>query len=142
MYAWHEPDKQQLELFERSMPFADKLDRSNRWIRMAHAIDWRGLELSYAKLFAPTGPPVLRARYVLGTLILKHQFELSDEDILQLIIESPYLQYFIGLAKFTMSAPFKTSSLSRIRERLGDKTFQEFEEALIATLVAQKIIKS
>jgi hypothetical protein len=142
MYAWHEPDEPQLELFERSMPFADKLDRSNRWIRMAHAIDWRGLELSYAKLFAPTGRPALRARYVLGTLILKHQFELSDEDILQLIIESPYLQYFIGLAKFTMSAPFETSSLSRVRERLGDKTFQEFEEALIATLVAQKIIKS
>lgn len=141
MYACHEPDEQQLELFERSMPFADKLDRSNRWIRMTHAIDWRALEVSYAKLFAKTGRPALRARYVLGTLILKHQFELSDEDILQLIIESPYLQYFIGLAKFTMSAPFETSSLSRVRERLGDKTFQEFEETLITALVAQKIIK-
>jgi len=142
MYACHEPDEQQLELFERSMPFADKLDRSNRWIRMAHAIDWRALEVSYAKLFAHTGRPALRARYVLGTLILKHQFGLSDEDILQLIIESPYLQYFIGLAKFMMSAPFETSSLSRVRERLGEKTFQEFEETLIATLVAQKVIKS
>jgi len=109
---------------------------------MAHAIDWRALELSYARLFAQTGRPALRARYVLGTLILKHQFGLSDEDILQLIIESPYLQYFIGLATFTMSPPFETSSLSRVRERLGDKTFQEFEETLIATLVTQKIIKS
>ena len=142
MYACYEVDEQQLELFERSLPFADKLDRSNRWIRMAHTIDWRALEVAYAKLFATTGRSALRARYVLGTLILKHQFELSDEDIVQLIIESPYLQYFIGLAKFTMTAPFETSSLSRVRERLGDKTFQEFEDALIATLVAQKIIKT
>ena len=141
MYVCHEPHEQQLELFERSMPFADKLDRTNRWIRMAHAIDWRGLEVSYAKLFAQTGRPALRARYVLGTLILKHHFELSDDDIVQLITECPYLQYFIGLARFTMNAPFETSSLSRVRERLGEKTFQEFEETLIATLVAQKIIK-
>jgi len=142
MYICREPHEQQLELFERSMPFADKLDRTNRWIRMAHAINWRALEVSYAKLFAQTGRPALRARYVLGTLILKHQFELSDDDIVQLILECPYLQYFIGLAQFTMSEPFETSSLSRVRERLGEETFQEFEETLISTLVAQKIIKS
>ena len=141
MYICREPHEQQLELFERSMPFADKLDRTNRWIRMAYAINWRELEVSYAKLFAETGRPALRARYVLGTLILKHLFELSDDDIVQLITECPYLQYFIGLAKFTMNAPFETSSLSRVRERLGEKTFQEFEETLISTLVAQKIIK-
>ena len=54
MYVCHEPDVQQLELFERSIPFTDKLDRTNRWIRMAHAIDWHTLEVSYAKLFAET----------------------------------------------------------------------------------------
>jgi hypothetical protein len=109
---------------------------------MAHAIEWRELEVSYAKLFAETGRPALRARYVLGTLILKHHFELSDDDIVQLIIENPYLQYFIGLARFTTTAPFETSSLSRVRERLGEKTFEEFEQTLIATLVAQKVIKA
>ena len=141
MYVCREPHEQQLEFFERSMPFANKLDHNNRWICLAHAINWRDLEVSYAKLFAEAGRPALRARYVLGTLILKHHFELSDDDIVQLIIESPYLQYFIGLAQFTMSAPFETSSLSRVRERLGEETFKEFETTLIATLVAQKIIK-
>ena len=33
------------------------------------------------------------------------------------------------------------SSLSRVRERLGDKTFQEFEQTLIATLVEKKLIQ-
>lgn len=141
MYVFQEPNDQQLELFERSLPFSGTLDRDNRWIVLAHAINWRELEGSYAKLFAESGRPALRARYVLGTLIIKHHFELSDEDIVQLITENPYLQYFIGLPQFTTRAPFDVSSLSRVRERLGEKTFREFEQTLIATLVAKKLLK-
>jgi len=142
MYICQEGDPDQLELFERSLPFAGKLDRSNRWIVLAHTLNWRELELSYAKLFASEGRPGLRARYVLGTLILKHHFQVSDEEILQLIVESPYLQYFIGVAQFTTSAPFETSSLARVRERLGEKTFAEFEKTLINTLVEKKLIQA
>jgi len=141
MYICQEPDQQQLELFERSLPFNGKLDHGNRWIRLAHTLNWRELELSYAKLFAADGRPGIRARYVLGTLILKHQFQTSDEETLQMILESPYCQYFIGLAHFVITMPFEVSSLSRVRERLGDKTFQEFEQTLIATLVEKKLIQ-
>ena len=141
MYICQEPNEQQLDFFERSLPFDGKLDRDNRWISLAHTLNWRELEFSYAKLFAADGRPGIRARYVLGTLILKHQFQTSDEETLQLILESPYCQYFIGLAKFTTTMPFEVSSLSRVRERLGDKTFQEFEQALIATLVEKKLIQ-
>jgi len=141
MYICQEPDQQQLELFERSLPFNGKLDHGNRWIRLAHTLNWRELELSYAKLFAADGRPGIRARYVLGTLILKHQFQTSDEETLQMILESPYCQYFIGLAQFVITMPFEVSSLSRVRERLGDKTFQEFEQTLIATLVEKKLIQ-
>lgn len=141
MYLCHETDSNQLELFERSLPFDGKLDRSNRWITLAHTLNWREMECSYAKLFAADGRPGLRARYVLGTLILKHQFQVSDDEILQLIVESPYLQYFIGLAQFTTTVPFEASSLSRVRERLGDETFAEFEQTLITTLVENKLIQ-
>ena len=142
MYICQEGDPDQLELFERSLPFAGKLDRSNRWIVLAHTLNWRELELSYAKLFATEGRPGVRARYVLGTLILKHHFQVSDDEILQLIIEGPYLQYFIGLPQFTTTAPFEASSLARVRERLGEETFAEFEKALINTLVEKKLIQA
>lgn len=141
MYICREPDQQQLELFERSLPFDGKLDRENRWIRLAHTLNWSEMEVSYAKLFAAEGRPAIRARYVLGTLILKHQFQMSDEEILQLVLENPYCQYFLGLAQFTTTMPFEVSSLSRVRERLGDKTFQEFEQTLITTLVTKKLIQ-
>lgn len=142
MYVYQEPDQQQLELFERSLPFEGGLDHENRWIRLAHLLNWREMEVSYAKLFAAEGRPAIRARYVLGTLILKHQFQTSDQETLQLILENPYCQYFIGLAKFTKTMPFDVSSLSHVRERLGEKTFQEFEQTLITTLVEKKLIQT
>ena len=142
MYLCQEPDPNQLELFNASLPFEDKLPRENRWVRLAHTLDWREWELSYAKLFAAEGRPGLRARFVLGTLILKHQHQTSDEEILQTILESPYLQYFIGLPRFTTTMPFEASSLSRVRERLGEKTFAAFEQTLINTLVAKKLIRA
>ena len=73
---------------------------------------------------------------------MKHQYQTSDEEILQTILESPYLQYFIGLPRFATNMPFEASSLSRVRERLGEKTFAAFEQTLIATLVAKKLIRA
>lgn len=142
MYICQEPDPNQLELFNVSLPFDGKLDAENRWVRLAHMLDWREWELSYAKLFAAEGRPGLRARFVLGTLILKHQYQASDEEILQTILESPYLQYFIGLPHFTTTMPFDASSLSRVRERLGEETFTAFEQTLIKTLVEKKLIRA
>lgn len=142
MYICQEPDPNQLDLFNASLPFDGKLDRDNRWIRLAHTLNWQEWELSYAKLFAAEGRPGLRARFVLGTLILKHQYQTSDEEILQTILESPYLQYFIGLPRFATTMPFEASSLSRVRERLGEKTFDAFEQTLIKTLVEKKFIRA
>lgn len=142
MYICQEPDPNQLELFNASLPFDGKLDGDNRWVRLAHTLNWSEWELSYAKLFAADGRPGLRARFVLGALILKHQYQTSDEEILQTILESPYLQYFIGLPRFTTTMPFEASSFSRVRERLGEKTFAAFEQTLINTLVAKKLIRA
>ena len=61
MYLCQEPDPNQLELFEASLPFEDKLDRTNRWLRLAHTLNWQEWERDYAKLFAAVGRPGLRA---------------------------------------------------------------------------------
>ena len=143
MYICQEPDANKLELFNASLPFDGKLDGNNRWLRLAHTLNWQEWERAYAKLFAAVGRPGLRARFVLGTLILKHQYQAGDEEILQTILESPYLQYFIGLPCFvTTTMPFEASSLSRVRERLGEKTFAAFEQTLITTLIAKKLIRA
>lgn len=141
MYKYTQDFTDQLELFELSLPFGGTLNRENRWIKLASLIDWRGFEFSYAKLFSHTGRPALPARMVIGSLIIKHIKEVSDEELIDEVLESPYLQFFLGLQQFQSEAPFDSSSLSNVRKRLGEKTFAEFEKTLIDMLVENGLIQ-
>jgi hypothetical protein len=141
MYKFSEPDVNQLEIFEKSLPFGGKLNRDNRWIRLADIVPWRELESSYAKTFSTTGRPGIRARHVLGSIVIKHQLQCSDEEIGEQISENPYMQYFIGLERYQYRLPFDVSTLSNVRKRLGKEQFDEFEQQLIDTLVKKKLIR-
>lgn len=141
MYKYSTEYSNQLELFEKSLPFGGKLNRLNRWIKLAFLINWSRLELTYSELFSRIGRPGLPARMVIGSLIIKHVKEISDDEVVQEIIEGPYLQFFIGQKEFQNAPPFDSSSLTNVRKRLGDKTFSEFEKTIISTLLEQKLIK-
>ncbi len=123
MYKFSEPDVNQLEIFEKSLPFGGKLDRNNRWIRLAELINWRELESIYARSFASTGRPGVRAHYVLASLIIKHKLDSSDEEVAEHISENPYMQYFIGLPRFEYRVPYDPSTLTNVRKRLGEEEF-------------------
>ena len=41
MYLCQEPDPNQLEMFEATLPFDDRLARNNRWLRLAHTLNWQ-----------------------------------------------------------------------------------------------------
>ena len=141
MYVLSDSARNQLALFNQSLPFAEALDQSNRWIRLSELVDWQKLELAYAKTFSHTGRPGLSGRMVIGALIVKHKLQISDEEALQQIIENAYLQYFVGLERFTITPPFDSSTLTRVRKRLGEETFEAFEAMLIHELVTHKLIR-
>lgn len=141
MYKYSEAFNNQIELFEKSIPFSDELDRDNRWIKLAYQIDWKNFEIEYAKAFSHTGRPALKARMVIGALIIKHKYQLSDEEVALQIQENPYLQFFIGLQKYQKHPPFHSSTLTNVRKRLGEKQFDEFERYVINDLTAKKLIK-
>ena len=141
MYQLSEPDVNQLELFEQSLPFGGKLNRNNRWIHLAELAPWRELEESYAKTFSSTGRPGIRARYVIGSFIIKHKLECSDDEVSEQISENPYMQYFIGLARWKERVPYDPSTLTNVRKRLNQKQFDEFEQQLINTLVEKKLLR-
>ena len=43
---------------------------------------------------------------VVGALIVKHMVNLGDEKTIQAIQENPYMQYLLGLSKFTEKPVF------------------------------------
>jgi IS5 family transposase len=51
-------------------------------------------------------------------LIIKIRLVLTDEDLIEQIKESPYLQFFIGVETLQYSVPFDRSKMSYHRKRL------------------------
>lgn len=141
MYKFSEPVNRQLEMFEKSLPFGGKLDADNRWLKLASLIDWQKFEAIYAETFAAIGRPGIRAREVIGALILKYILAVSDSELTLQLTENPYFQYFIGMARFKNRPPFDSSTLTHVRKRLGEKLFDEFEQILINDLIVKKLIK-
>jgi hypothetical protein len=120
----------QITLAEFISPFGT-LDQNNRWVRIADMIPWRRYEKRYAKQFCPdNGAPAIKFRMALGTLIIKQRTNHSDEEILQDILENPYMQYLIGLHEFTMKPPFAASSITNFRKYISKEMIEEINDEI------------
>jgi hypothetical protein len=71
------------------------------------------------------------ARMALGSHIIKEKFVISDEETVEHIKESPYLQWFIGLPEFTDKAPFDASTMTWFRKRLTPEMLAEVNSYII-----------
>src|SRR5438270_12645515 len=73
----------------------------------------------------------LANRLMAGFAILKHTFNLSDEELCARWVENPYFQYLCGEEFFCHTLPFDRSSLTRWRQRMGeDKLIALIQESL------------
>jgi len=127
----YQPQFKQLSFENFHMPFGGKLDKSNRWIKMADSFPWYEAELLYARKFpSKRGAPALTVRMALGSLIIKEKLGLSDDETIEQIRENPYLQYFIGLESYQNEAPFDGSMLTHFRKRLNHGDLAELQEKL------------
>ncbi|WP_037471967.1 IS5/IS1182 family transposase, partial [Sinorhizobium fredii] len=60
-------------------------------------------------------------RLMAGLAILKHTFDLSDEELCARWVENPYFQYLCGEEFFRHDLPFDRSSMTRWRGRMGEE---------------------
>ena len=128
-------------LFKKFLPFSGKLDENNRWIKISHLIPWEELEELYASYFSDRGRPGLDGRLVVGLFLLKHMSGLSDEELVLEPGENVYYQAFCGFKEFKCGTLLDSSSLTKLRNRLGVKYFQQLESRTYKVLVDLKIIK-
>ncbi len=90
-------------------------------VQLASKIDWEWIDGEIAPLYSDQGRPGIATRFVIGLLLLKHIYGLSDEDVCERWVHDPYFQYFTGEEFFQHSFPHERSDLSHWRKRLGDK---------------------
>jgi len=106
----------------------------NRWVKLAQIIPWDLVDKKYAENFVgkKTGNPAVESRMAFGSLVIKEELRLSDEDTVTMIGENPHCQYFIGMEEFLDKAPFDASKMTAFRKRFPPEAMAEINEAIIA----------
>ena len=97
------------------------INMKHELVQLAGKIDWDWLDREIAPLYSDKGRPGIETRFVVGLLLLKHIYGLSDEGVCERWIYDPYFQYFSGEEFFQHAFPHERSDLSHWRQRLGDK---------------------
>lgn len=115
------------------LPFGGKLNKNNRWVKLAQMIPWWKVEQHYEKQFKSStrGQKAYSVRVALGALIIQERLGLSDRETVQQITENPYLQYFLGLPRFQEEPPFHPSLLTHFRKRFDAHLLQQVNEWIL-----------
>lgn len=113
--------EKQMSIYDYLPPYHGELRDKNRWVRLAEAIDWDRFEQGYSELFAPSGKEAISARIALGCRVIQLHYGVSDREVVELVRESPYLQYFLGMETFSDTMPFSSRTVARFRARIPDK---------------------
>ena len=97
------------------------IDMKHELVQLAGRLDWDWLDGEIAPLYSDKGRPGIETRFIIGLLLLKHIFALSDEEVCERWVYDPYFQYFTGEEFFQHAFPHERSDLSHWRKRLGEK---------------------
>ena len=97
------------------------INMKHELVQLVGKIDWDWIDGEIAPLYSDQGRPGIATRFVIGLLLLKHIYGLSDEGVCERWVHDPYFQYFTGEEFFRHEFPHERSDLSHWRKRLGDK---------------------
>ena len=118
------------------------IDTRHELVKLSELIDWDHFEIQWGATFCENGRPGIATRLIAGLHYLKHTYALSDEQVVRRWSENPYWQYFCGETYFQHELPLDPSSLTRWRQRLGDKGMESLLSATIDAAIQSKAVKS
>ena len=90
-------------------------------VQLSGKTDWDWIDREIAPLYSDKGRPGIETRFIIGLLLLKHIYGLSDEGVCERWVYDPYFQHFTGAEFFQHEFPHERSDLSHWRKRLGPK---------------------
>src|SRR5213596_4026684 len=118
------------------------IDLKHPLVALGRTVDWEFLEREFGAVYTDDpGRPPLPTRLMAGLAILKHSYDLSDEVLCERWLENPYYQFFCGEEFFQHRLVFDRSSLTRWRQRMGEKRLQALLQESLSVAVRTKAIK-
>ncbi|UTR13200.1 IS5 family transposase [Salipaludibacillus sp. LMS25] len=115
------------------LPFGGKLNKHNRWVKLANLIPWWKVEDQYKHHLKDLtqGAHAYSVRLALGALIIKERLGTSDRETVEQVTENPYLQYFLGLPDYQEDPPFHASSMTHFRKRITRDILNQVNEWVV-----------
>ena len=92
--AWHD------DLFRARLD--QIINMKHALVALADKIDWTWLDAQVAESFSDQGPPGEPVRFMLGMLMLKHTYKLSDEQVWDRWVHDSYFQYFRACCRIAL----------------------------------------
>ena len=97
------------------------INMKHELVQLSGKINWDWIDGEIAPLYSENGRPGIETRFMIGLLLLKHIYGLSDEGVCERWVHHPYFQFFTNKEFFQHAFPHERSDLSHWRKRLGDK---------------------
>lgn len=103
----------------------DFIDMGHELVLLSEKIDWKYFEDEFSQYYSNVGQPAMPVRLMVGSLMLKRIYNLSDESLAKAWVMNPYMQYFCGMAHFTHRFPCDPSDFVHFRKRIGEKGVEQ-----------------
>ena len=98
------------------------IDMNHELVLLSKQIDWEAVESEFAEYYcADNGRPSVPIRTMVGMMLLKSIYKLSDEGVVARWLENPYMQYFTGEKVFQKRPPMNPIDMTKFRKRIGEK---------------------
>lgn len=133
-------DHRQSELFRNRL--SSQLNPHHPLMMLEKQIRWDVFETAFSSLYvAEAGHPPKPIRLMVGLVMLQHKEGLSDEQAVAKWVENPYWQYFCGYDYLQWDFPIHPSSLTRWRQRLGEKGIEKILQETIHTALVSGTVQ-
>ena len=135
------PDQLDLYDVDFALPFGGSLKKDNRWVVLAHQIDWNLVDEVYRKSFKKNtggGQEAYSSRVAFASLYIQRKEKYTDRALVEAISENHYMQYFLGYKEYVDDIPFDPSLLVYFRRRLNDEIMNEIIERSFAKYAAEQ----
>jgi IS5 family transposase len=111
-------------------------------VKLAEEFNWDAFEKQMQPSYSPImGAPGINTRLMVALHFLKHQHDLSDEELVAKWVENPYWQFFSGMQFFSHKAPIDSSSMTRWRNRVGESGAESLLKATLEAGLKLQAIK-
>jgi IS5 family transposase len=121
----------------------DILDPNHYLVKLAAIIDWEMVHDRLKAYYSTVGRQALPIRLMVALHLLKHKEGMSDEQVTERVRGDLYWMYFCGADPDALSGEYShldSSSMTKFRNRIGDKGFSQVESIIRDYLFEKKLV--